>query len=94
MIDHKIPMHLVYFTAWVDDNGRVRTFRDIYGHEKRITQALQGKWDQINVGRNHLAPVEDVQPSTLTDTGAVARSSQRKSRTIVDMVGSALGGGF
>ena len=44
-------MHLVYFTAWADDNGRIRTYSDIYGHEKRITQALQGKWSEINVGR-------------------------------------------
>jgi len=93
VIDREIPVHLVYFTAWVDDAGKVRSFRDVYGHEKRITQALQGKWDEIHVGRDHLAPVEDVKPATLAAPGSVARS-KRKQPTIVDMVGSALGGGF
>ncbi len=92
VIDHKIPMHLVYFTAWVDDNGKVRTFRDIYGHEKRITQALEGKWDQIAVGRNHLAPVEEAQPSEIS--APTARYRRNKETTIIDIVGNALGGGF
>jgi murein L,D-transpeptidase YcbB/YkuD len=92
VIDKKIPVHLVYFTAWVDDDGKLRSFGDIYGHEKRIRLALDGKWDQIDVGRDHLAPVEDVQPSSFA-TGSVARA-KRKQPTIVDLVGSALGGGF
>jgi murein L,D-transpeptidase YcbB/YkuD len=92
VIERKIPVHLVYFTAWVDDAGKLRSFGDIYGHEKRITLALAGKWEQIDVGRDHLAPVEDVQPGTFA-TGSVARA-RRKQPTIVDLVGSALGGGF
>jgi|SRR5271165_6067050 len=57
-LEHKIPVHITYFTAMVGDDGKLRTFSDVYGHEKRITQALEGKWDQIHKGRNHLAPVE------------------------------------
>lgn len=95
VIDKEIPMHLVYFTAWVDDDGRVRTFADIYGHEKRITQALQGKWSEINVGRNHLAPVGEAPPSSLTTSSAGAPPTRRKqSKSVVDMVGQALGGGY
>lgn len=94
VIEHKIPMHLVYFTAWVGDDGKLRTFRDIYGHEKRIAQALDGKWDEIDVGRDHLAPVEDAQPSTIGVPGAVARSRRNSEPTIIDMVGNALGNAF
>ncbi|MFA5901770.1 MAG: L,D-transpeptidase, partial [Hyphomicrobium sp.] len=95
VIDKKIPMHLVYFTAWVGDDGKLRTFGDIYGHEKRISLALEGKWDQIDVGRNHLAPVEASDPSNFTPP-PMARQQRRSKQpaTIVDMVGNALGGAF
>jgi murein L,D-transpeptidase YcbB/YkuD len=57
-MDKKIKMHIAYFTAVVDDAGALKTYSDIYGHEKRVTQALDGKWEQIAKGRDHLAPVE------------------------------------
>jgi L,D-transpeptidase YcbB len=57
-IEHKIPVHITYFTATVDDDGRLHTFPDVYGHERRIALALDGKWSQIVKGRDHLAPVE------------------------------------
>jgi murein L,D-transpeptidase YcbB/YkuD len=58
VIEHKIPVHQTYFTALVDENGTLHTFPDVYGHERRITLALEGKWDRIEKGRDHLAPVE------------------------------------
>jgi murein L,D-transpeptidase YcbB/YkuD len=57
LIEKRIPMHIAYFTAWVDDDGKLKTYSDIYGHEKRVAQALDGKWTQIAKGRDHLAPV-------------------------------------
>ena len=56
--------------------------------------ALEGKCDQIDVGRDHLAPVEPVEPATI-GSGALAERYGRKrgQPSIVDMVGSALGGG-
>ena len=46
-LDTKIPVHVTYFTAAVDENGKIETFPDVYGHERRITQALTGRADQI-----------------------------------------------
>jgi len=43
----KIPVHLTYFTAWVEDDGRVRTFSDVYDHEHRIAFGLAGKYHLI-----------------------------------------------
>jgi len=95
VIEKKIPMHLVYFTAWVDDAGKLRTFNDIYGHEKRITQALAGEWSKIDVGRNHLDPVTASDPTDMTPA-PMARQQRRGKQpsSIIDMVGNALGGSF
>jgi len=57
-LEHRVPVHNTYFTALVDDNGKLQTFPDVYGHERRITLALEGKWGAIVRGRDHLAPVE------------------------------------
>lgn len=57
-IKHRIPVHLTYFTAMVDDDGKLKTFRDVYGHEKRISLALEGRWSEIDRGRDALAPAE------------------------------------
>jgi murein L,D-transpeptidase YcbB/YkuD len=91
VIEKKIPMHLVYFTAWVTDDGKVRTFNDIYGHEKRITLALEGRWGEIDIGRDHLAPVEQVEPATIGSGAPVARYGRRGQPTVVDIVSGALG---
>ncbi len=88
-IDHPIPVHITYFTAWVDDNGETQMARDVYGHEKRITQALQGKWDQIAVGPNHLAPVK-IDP----ELRASIQQSSSAFTSVGDLVQSIFGGNF
>ena len=57
-LDTPMPVHITYFTAWVEDDGTVKTFQDVYGHEKRITLALQGRWNEIVKNRDHLLPPE------------------------------------
>ena len=47
-LDTRIPVHITYFTAAIDDAGKTVTFPDVYGHEKRIIQALEGHADQIS----------------------------------------------
>jgi murein L,D-transpeptidase YcbB/YkuD len=42
-LEHQIPVHMTYFTATVDDTGRVSTFSDIYGHDSRLSAALTGR---------------------------------------------------
>jgi len=85
-----------YFTVWAGEDGKVRTFNDIYGHEKRISLALEGKWDQIDIGRDHLAPVGAAEPAGGFSTSATRPAARPKKQpsSIVDMVGNALGGGF
>lgn len=88
-IERKIPIHITYFTAWVADDGSVRSFRDVYGHEQRIKLALDKKWDKIAKGRDHLAPVELLR----SEPARVSRAKPREEST-GDLIGAALRGGF
>lgn len=96
-ITKEIPIHLVYFTAWVGEDGKLKTFGDVYGHEKRVTQALDGQWQKINKGRDHLAPVEpSFNPSAVAARGQnidgeYVPSGKRKSANVGDIIGNALG---
>ena len=42
-----VPIHLTYFTAWVDADGKLQTAKDVYGHENRVQLGLEGKVSQI-----------------------------------------------
>jgi L,D-transpeptidase YcbB len=42
-LDNKVPVHLAYFTAWVDDSGETKLFPDVYGYEKLVKMGLEGK---------------------------------------------------
>ncbi|MBN9291151.1 MAG: L,D-transpeptidase family protein [Hyphomicrobium denitrificans] len=95
-ISKEIPIHLVYFTAWVTDDGKLKTFNDVYGHEKRVTLALDGQWSKIKKGRNHLAPVEpSFNPGAVASKSSGRDSATRRSAqsnaTLGDIIGSAFG---
>ena len=56
-LESKVPVHVTYFTAVAEENGEVSAFPDVYGHERRIKLALAGRWNEIDKGGDHLAPV-------------------------------------
>ena len=41
-LDHKIPVHMSYFTTVVDEKGKVATFADLYGLDNKMATALFG----------------------------------------------------
>jgi murein L,D-transpeptidase YcbB/YkuD len=47
-----VPVHMTYFTVVFDEDGGMQTFGDVYGHDRRLAQALTGK--------GHLLPVPAV----------------------------------
>ncbi len=42
-LKQKIPVYINYFTLWVNADGSISTFRDIYGHDSRMAAALFGE---------------------------------------------------
>jgi len=40
-LNQKIPVYITYFTAWVNDDGSISTFGDVYGHDARMAAALR-----------------------------------------------------
>ena len=39
-LDHPIPVHLTYFTAWPDESGKIVFYADTYKRDKRLDKAL------------------------------------------------------
>jgi murein L,D-transpeptidase YcbB/YkuD len=39
-LTRKVPVHITYFTAWVDESGDLQFRDDLYGHDRRIEERL------------------------------------------------------
>jgi hypothetical protein len=48
---------MTYFTAAVDDDGKLKLFPDIYGHESKIALGMEGKAHLIPRGKEDKAPI-------------------------------------
>ena len=56
----RIPVHMTYFTAVVEPDGKLRLFNDVYGHEPRIALGMEGKAHLIPREKEDTGPVEAV----------------------------------
>jgi murein L,D-transpeptidase YcbB/YkuD len=52
VLNKPIPVHLVYFTAWVDAEGRVNFREDIYGRDRRLLIALNSRHADVIICSN------------------------------------------
>jgi murein L,D-transpeptidase YcbB/YkuD len=41
-LERKLPVHMVYFTAVADEGGKIETFADVYGLDRKLAVALFG----------------------------------------------------
>jgi murein L,D-transpeptidase YcbB/YkuD len=58
------PVHLTYFTAWPDEDGKIQYFSDFYGRDKTMLQART----IVLTGRRPAADQKIVDGSTLPST--------------------------
>jgi murein L,D-transpeptidase YcbB/YkuD len=42
-LQQKIPVHIAYWTLRVNEDGSLSTFNDLYGHDARLSAALEGR---------------------------------------------------
>ena len=63
----KVPVHVVYFTAWSENGRTLKFFRDLYGHDDRIAMAL------------HLKPGDPYRVDPV-EAAARARAKERERR--------------
>jgi murein L,D-transpeptidase YcbB/YkuD len=42
-LSKQIPVHITYFTMIAGDDGQIRSFADVYGHDRRHSAALSGR---------------------------------------------------
>ena len=69
-LNRKIPVHVTYFTARVDEDGEVKLFKDIYGHEKRIQKGLDGKAHTIVKENRNLDKYVRREPRVASNSGS------------------------
>ncbi len=55
-LDNYIPVHVTYMTARVDENGRLRTYGDLYGMDSRVGSALLGRSVRFGTPRYEAEP--------------------------------------
>jgi L,D-transpeptidase YcbB len=64
-INRKIPVHMTYFTAVVNDAGKVSVFADVYGLDRKLATALFGDAKGLPA-----PPPEPKQPQAAARTSA------------------------
>ena len=48
-LKNKIPVHIGYFTAWVNDSGTINFYDDVYERDDRLYHILLGIDDETDI---------------------------------------------
>ena len=60
-LTNPIPVHVTYFTAVVDDDGKLHYRPDIYGLDSRVASKLEGQ--TVNLVTAAIEKADGVQPA-------------------------------
>ncbi len=75
-LPHPIPVHLMYWTARVDERGTVYFFNDIYGHDARQWADYQGRITRVKQKKAAIARQSNAWlPAPGADGASAARGS-------------------
>ncbi len=64
-LDHPFPVHTTYFTAVADADGKVTSFADVYGLDKKVAPALLGTSVAYVASDDAAAPAEAAEVETV-----------------------------
>jgi murein L,D-transpeptidase YcbB/YkuD len=77
-LHRKIPVYISYFTLWVNKDGSIKTFRDLYGHDARMASAL------FDHRTNFADPADDEILTQSTPVRQRGVSERRRNDTLAD----------
>lgn len=83
-LKNPIPVHNVYMTAAADENGKVKTFPDLYGLDTRVSSALLGRPLPRDPAAIETASAND--PSTQRQAPRTKAKSKQPSMTLEDVL--------
>jgi L,D-transpeptidase YcbB len=83
-LDKPIPVHVTYFTAAVDDAGKVNHRGDIYGLDRRVASALEGR--NVNLSVASTDPEPAASPGQKQQAAAKNRKKQAAQPSLFDML--------
>ena len=102
-----VPVYLTYFTARVNSDGKLETYSDIYGHDSRLMQALEGHAVRYNApdhSKEDFTTAGDPSEPSLAPTSGAAKKGKKgglvqaqtqtkpKGDTVGDIFSNALNG--
>ena len=82
-LQKKIPVHVTYFTARINDKGKPVLVKDIYGHEKLIQMGLDGKAHLIV---KHKPDLDAERQKVVSNASTGGYSYGRRDRSWLDAV--------
>ena len=85
-LESRIPVHTTYFTAEVDEKGKLQTFADLYGFDHKLAAALFG----TAAGFPMPPPEAKKAPSAIASTSTVTRTSAGGGTGIASSLGGFL----
>lgn len=72
-----IPVYNTYLTTWVNPDGTVAQFKDVYGHDKRYSEALAGKSIKLIAARDPALALKKKNDELRRNTTGIARAKTK-----------------